>query len=63
MASADNFKLYYANCQLGKQKFDEGVVSIDVYLKTFQDYLAAENTHLNNLSSLYNNYAVILSRQ
>jgi outer membrane protein TolC len=62
-ASADNFKLYYANCQLNKQKFEEGMISIDVYLKSFQDYLNAENTHLNNLSSLYSNYAVILSRQ
>ena len=62
-ASADNFKLYGDNCQLTKQKFDEGMVSIDVYLKSFQDYLAAENAHLNNLTSLYSNYAVILSRQ
>ncbi len=63
MASAETFKLYFANCQLGKQKFEEGIVSIDVYLKSFQDYLSAENTHLNNLSLLYSNYAVVLSRQ
>ena len=62
-ASADNFGLYYNNCELAKQKFDEGLVSADVYLKGFQDYLVAENTHLNNLAALFSNYAVILSRQ
>jgi len=63
MASAENFNLYFANCQLGKQKFEEGLISVDLYLKAFQDYLAAENAHLNNLSLLYSNYALILSRQ
>jgi outer membrane protein TolC len=62
-ASAENFQLYANNCSLYRLKYLEGLISLDVYLKSFEDYLKAENTHLNNLSALYNNYSVILSRQ
>ena len=57
-----NFRLYGSNLQLNKQKFGEGVISMDVYLKAFQDYLAAENNYLNNLSQLLQAKATILSR-
>lgn len=58
-----NFKLYGNNLQLTKQKFEEGVIGMDVYLKAFQDYLAAENNYLNNLSQALQAKATILSRQ
>lgn len=62
-ASASNFKLYKSNLELTKQKYLEGVTSMDVYLKAFQDYLTAENLYLTNLSQLLSTKATILSRQ
>jgi outer membrane protein len=62
-ASENSFKLYQDNLVLNKQKYTEGVTSIDVYLKAFQDYLTAENTYLNNLSQLLSVKATIISRQ
>jgi outer membrane protein len=48
--------------ELQRQKFAEGLISIDSFQKTFEDYLHAENTHLNNLSSLFSAMASIISR-
>lgn len=62
-ASASNFKLYQSNLQLTKQKYLEGIINMDVYLKAFQDYLTAENLYLTNLSQLLSTRATILSRQ
>jgi outer membrane protein len=62
-ASADNFGLYAANLRLDKQKYEEGVITMDVYQRAFQDYLTAENTYMNNLSQLLSVKATILSRQ
>jgi outer membrane protein TolC len=62
-ASGDNFRLYFKNLTVNQQKFTEGVISLDVYLKSFDDYLKSENIHLNNLSTLLSNQATILSRQ
>ncbi len=61
-ASGRNLLLYRANVELSRQKFEEGLISIDSFQKTFEDYLHAENTHLNNLSSLYSAMASIISR-
>ncbi|MBE7173211.1 MAG: TolC family protein [Williamsia sp.] len=61
--SLSNFRLYGKNLELNKQRFEEGVISLDVYLRAFQDYLAAENNYLNNLSQLLQTKATILSRQ
>jgi len=61
-ASGRNLLLYRANVELQRQKFEEGLISIDAFQKTFEDYLRAENTHLNNLSSLYSALSSIISR-
>ncbi len=57
-----SFNLYGKNLELSLQKFREGLISIDAYLKTFQDYLAAENVYLNNLSNLLTTKAAIEAR-
>ena len=57
-----SFNLYGKNLELSLQKFREGLISIDAYLKTFQDYLAAENGYLNNLSNLLTTKAAIEAR-
>jgi outer membrane protein len=62
-ASAASFRLYGQNVRLDQQKYTEGLMSLDVYMKAFQDYLAAENTYLNNLSQLLSIQATIISRQ
>jgi outer membrane protein len=61
-ASGRNLLLYRANVELSRHKFEEGLISIDTFQKTFEDYLRAENTHLNNLSSMFNAMASIISR-
>ena len=61
--SERSFNLYGKNLELSLQKFREGLISIDVYLKTFQDYLAAENMYLSNLSNLCLTKAAIEARQ
>lgn len=62
-ASAASFKLYGQNVRLDQQKYSEGLLPLDVYMKTFEDYLTAENTYLNNLSQLLSIQATIISRQ
>jgi outer membrane protein len=61
-ASGRNLLLYRDNVELQRQKFVEGLISIDTFQKTFEDYLRAENTHLNNLSSMFSALASIISR-
>src|ERR1700744_2362282 len=62
-ASGNSFRLYGSNLQLNKQKYQEGILTMDAYLRVFQDYLTAENAYLNNLSQLLSTKATILSRQ
>jgi outer membrane protein len=62
-ASGNSFRLYGSNLQLNKQKYEEGILTMDAYLRVFQDYLTAENAYLNNLSQLLSTRATILSRQ
>jgi outer membrane protein len=61
-ASGRNLLLYRDNVDLSRHKFDEGLISIDAFQKTFEDYLRAENNHLNNLSSMFNALSNIISR-
>lgn len=61
-ASANSYALYRTNVMLNKQKYQEGIINMDTYLKAFEDYLRAENTHLSNLSTLLSTQATILSR-
>ncbi|WP_158799200.1 TolC family protein [Pedobacter sp. L105] len=62
-AAQRSYILYYNSLMLNRQKFTEGIITMDVYLKAFQDYLTAENNYLNNLSQLFSIRATILSRQ
>ena len=61
--SKKTFQLYAVNLELTRQKLKEGLISIDNYFKTFEDYLHAENTYLTNLSNLLSVQASILSRK
>lgn len=61
-AAENNFHLYDTNVQLNRQKYQEGIINMDTYLKAFEDYLRAENTYLTNLSQLLSVKATILSR-
>jgi outer membrane protein TolC len=60
--SKKSFELYGNNLQLNFQKYIEGVISVDIYFKAFDDYLKSENTYLNNLSTLLYNQAIVISR-
>jgi hypothetical protein len=61
--SKQSFELYGTNLQLNLQKFKEGIISLDMYYKSFDDYLKSENTYLNNLSTLLYNQAILISRK
>jgi outer membrane protein len=61
--SKNNFELYGKNLELNLQKFKEGIISLDIYLKAFEDYIRSENTYLNNLSTLLYNQAIVISRK
>lgn len=61
--SKNTFELYGKNLDLSQQKFKEGLISIDSYLKTFEDYLHSENAYLNNLSNLLFVQAAISARK
>jgi outer membrane protein len=58
----DNYQIAKENTELQYQKFEQGVVGLDKYLDSFDDYLKAEATYLNLLSDSYNYYSKILSR-
>jgi outer membrane protein len=62
IAAANSYQLYRSNVSLNRQKYQEGIINMDVYLRSFEDYLRAENTYLNNLSQLLSTQATILSR-
>lgn len=61
--SYSNYKLFEKNLNLNLQKMDNGLISQDIYLKNFEDYLAAENVYLNNLSNLLLIHAEIIGRK
>ncbi|MEM6263663.1 MAG: TolC family protein, partial [Bacteroidota bacterium] len=52
-AAHDNFLLNEENSELSNQQYKQGLISLDAYFRAFDDYLKAENTYLNALSTLY----------
>ena len=58
-----NYNLYSQNLKLNAQKYAEGVIALDVYLKAFDDYLKAENNYLTLASQLFAVKATLISRQ
>lgn len=62
-ASEENFVLYTRILHLNRQKCEEGLISMEAFLKIFLEYLDAENTYLNDLGQLFSFKAVLISRQ
>jgi outer membrane protein len=58
-----NYQLYKKNVELSLQKYNKGTISLEVHLRTYEDYLKAESNYLNSLSAVYTNYSSIRSRQ
>ncbi len=61
-ATYNSYQLYAENRELNHQKFEEGLISLDAYLKVFEDYVKAENNYLNTLTRVYTYYSQILPR-
>lgn len=57
-----SFTLTASNEELTFQKYEEGLISLDAYLRVFEEYLRAENAYLNSISKLYNLYSQIFPR-
>lgn len=63
VASAkDSYHISKENADLQYQKYEQGLVGLDKYLDSFDDYLKAEVAYLNLLLDSYNYYSKILSR-
>lgn len=62
-ASFETYQLNKENTELTLQKYNEGLIGLDSYFNSFEDYLKSQNNYLNILSSTYTYYATILSRQ
>jgi len=63
VASAkDSYHISKENADLQYQKYEQGVVGLDEYLDSFDDYLKAEVVYVNLLLDSYNYYSKILSR-
>ena len=57
------FNLSAQNLKLAASKYDEGLISMDAYLKVFDDYLAAESSYLNSLSEFLSHKVIFESRK
>ncbi len=55
-------QLYQTNQELTYQQYSEGLVSLDRYLSSFEEYLKAESSFINALSNSYSYYSQILPR-
>lgn len=59
----ETFDLSGQNLKLASEKYDQGLISLDSYLKIFDDYLQAESRYLNNLSEFYSYKIIFESRK
>jgi outer membrane protein TolC len=61
-AAKENSQISKENADLQFMKFEQGVIGLDNYLDSFNDYLKSELVYLNLLLDTYNYYSKILSR-
>lgn len=57
-----SYDLYAEKQELARQKLDEGLIDLENYLRSYDDYLRAEETYWSSLALFYGNYAQIISR-
>jgi len=60
--NSESFKDSKNNVELAAQKYAQGLISLDEYLKVFDDYLIMENQYFNSLSDYLINKATIEAR-
>jgi outer membrane protein TolC len=61
--ASETYKVSGNNVELASQKYTQGLISLDEYLKVFDDYLAVENQYFNSLSTYLINKATIEARK
>ena len=61
--TSETYKVSGNNVELASQKYGQGLISLDEYLKVFDDYLAVENQYFNSLSDYLINKATIEARK
>lgn len=61
-SSLENYKLHKEIADLEFAKYTEGLVGLEVYLDSFEDYLYAKDGYLNSLTTFYIYYAQVYSR-
>jgi len=63
VSAGENFRISGESLELARQKYEEGLSSLDAYLQAFNDYLDTEGLYLNSLSEFLTNKAIIESRK
>ena len=61
--NTETFKVSGNSLELAAQKYAQGLISLDEYLKVFDDYLTMENQYFNSLSNYLINKATIEARK
>lgn len=59
----ETFELSGQNLKLASAKYGQGLISLDGYLKIFDDYLQAESRYLNDLSEFYSYKTIFDARK
>lgn len=59
----ENFHISGKNVELAAQKYGQGIISLDEYLKVFDDYLNIQYQYFNSLSEYLINKATIEARK
>jgi len=49
-SATETYQISENSVELTAQKYSQGLIGLDEYLKLFEDYLDAENQYLNRLS-------------
>lgn len=61
--ATETYKISGNSVELAAQKYAQGLISLDEYLKVFDDYLIVENQYFNSLSEYLINKATIEARK
>jgi len=63
ISAKESYSLAGENLELARQKYEQGLFSLDSYLSIFEDYLDAENQYLTRLSEFLSNKSGIEARK
>jgi len=63
LLGSENFQVSGNSVELASQKYAQGIIGLDEYLKAFDDYLNFQNQYFNSLSDYLINKAILETRK